>query len=308
MDALEHLVRAPPVRDTVPDLATWLARLEACPFEAPIDRAIWGGFEADRLGFAFVGGYSAALARLARGLPRRLSLAATESGGAHPRAIETRLEGSGGPGGPRGPRDEMRLHGVKTFATLASVAEALLVVASCGHDVAGKNRLALVLVPTNAPGLTIEDRPPTPFAPEVPHARVTLADVPVREHDVLPGDGYATYLKPFRTIEDTCVLAATLGFLIRMARAHGFAPSVVERALALVVAIRSLGGSSPSDPVTHLALAGAFEHTRQLIASSEAEWAKADPVSRAMWQRDLPLLLVAETVRTKRTESAWKTL
>ena len=57
--------------------------------------------------------------------------------------------------------------------------------------------------------MTIEDRPPTPFAPEIPHARITLANVTVRDEDVLPGDGYARYLKPFRTIEDTFVLDPT---------------------------------------------------------------------------------------------------
>ena len=64
MDVLEHLLRSPPSGETVASLAAWFGRLATCPFERPLDRALWAGFEADRLGFAFVGGYRAALDRL----------------------------------------------------------------------------------------------------------------------------------------------------------------------------------------------------------------------------------------------------
>lgn len=66
--------------------------------ERPIDRAIRSAYDADRLGLAFVAGYSGALRALVPDAPLKTSLCATEAGGAHPRAIATRLaprEGGG---------------------------------------------------------------------------------------------------------------------------------------------------------------------------------------------------------------------
>ncbi len=316
MNVLEHLLRTSPTRAAVPDLDAWFVRLNECPFAEPIDRALWSGFEADRLGYAFVGGYHAALSRLfmreaeklGTSVERRyawpsrearISLAATESGGAHPRAIQTMLVEEAG---------ALVLRGEKTFATLASVADEILVVACRGAGLDGKSLLSIVRVRRGTPGVSIEDRPPTPFAPEIPHARVTLADVPVSSEDVLPGDGYTTYLKPFRTIEDSHVLAATLGYVIATARAHAFAPEVVEGALALVIALRALTPHSSTDPIRHLALAGLFACTTRLVAEHAGEWSKAPAEVRERWQRDQPLLLVASQAREERTAAAWRDL
>jgi alkylation response protein AidB-like acyl-CoA dehydrogenase len=192
-DLLDLLARTSVDTTPVPSLAAWLDRLDGLdrpdrpdrperletPFTDTIDCAAWAGFHADRLGYAFVGGYEAALRRLVGGQPGRgrRCLAATEAGGAHPRAIATKLEGG-------------VLRGEKTFATLASVADELLVIASTGASADGKNALVLVRVPRDAPGLRIVDRPPTPFAPEIPHATVTFDDFAVDPGAVLAGDGY----------------------------------------------------------------------------------------------------------------------
>ena len=316
MNVLEHLLRVAPPQAAVPNLDAWFERLNQCPFEQPLDRALWSGFEADRLGYAFVGGYHAALSRLfmreseklgtsaerrydwpAR--EARLSLAATESGGAHPRAIKTMLAEEAG---------ALVVRGEKTFATLASVADEILVVACRGEGLDGRSLLSIVRVRRDAPGVTIEDRPPTPFAPEIPHSRVTLTDVAVSSEDVLPGDGYTNYLKPFRTIEDSHVLAATLGYLIASARAYALDPQLAEGALGLAVALQTLAACSPSDPIRHLALAGLFACTSRLIADHAGEWAKAPAEIGERWKRDQPLLLVASQAREQRTTAAWKAL
>lgn len=304
-DALDHLWRTRPTTEPVPDLASWFAHLETCPFGRSLDRALWGGFEADRLGYAFVSGYQAALAKLvapvAR-IPSRMSLAATESGGGHPRAILTSLSEESG---------ELRLRGVKTFATLASSAETLLVVAARSEpsdDVADrKPRLVVVRVPARTSGVIIEDRPPIPFAPEIPHAKLTL-DVSVRPEDILPGDGYSAWLKPFRTIEDVHVLAATVGYTMKAARRFDFARPFAEGLGAAAAALSTVDVRAPLDPVAHLVLRGVFTSTRELFAAHESEWEKADADTRERWRRDLALLLVAEQVRQKRTDAAWAAL
>jgi len=94
-------------------------------------------------------------------------------GGAHPRAIHTRLAAAA-PG-------RHALTGRKVWATAATAAASLLVVASVG-EVDGKNRLRVARVPANAPGLRMHAAS-WPFIPEIPHAQVELDGVLV--HDTL---------------------------------------------------------------------------------------------------------------------------
>lgn len=290
MDVLEHLLRSA-LAGPIPSFDAWLARVADAPYPRAIDRALWCGFEADRLGYAFVGGYDAALAQLlGTNDGKRRCLAATESGGGHPKAIQCAFA-------------DGALRGEKTFATLATHADEMLVVATTGQDAEGRNQLVLLRVSTHAPGVTIVPRKPTPFAPEIPHARVTFDDV--REVSALGEDAYTNYLKPFRTIEDTHVLAATLGYLIAAARRANWNRAFLEGAAAQVVAVRAIAEASPLDAVNHLVLAGAFTALRRLVAEHEAEWEKSPAEERERWQRDAGLLLVAEQVRTKRTEAAW---
>lgn len=269
-------------------------------FDAPkeaetstLARAFDAGLTADRLGNTFAGAYHAAIARLVGDDGVRRCLAATEKGGGHPKAIETRLE-------------DGVLNGEKTFATLATVAEEMLVVASRGI-VDGKNRLCLVKVKPDAAGVTIAPRSPTPFAPEIPHAIVKLVNVAVDDDAVLSGDGYERYLKPFRTIEDTHVLAATIGYVLGAARRFDMSHELRESLLALLPGLEAVAEAQPLDPHTHVLLAGLFTLTRRVLAEHDAEWKKAGAEGER-WHRDLPLLMVAEQVRTKRTAAAWDTL
>lgn len=304
MNVFAYLLGAPLKRGSSTGeetLAKFFSRLAQCPWTGSVERALWAGFHADRLGFAFAGGYGAALRRLFEHAQVPLPggvvcLAASETGGAHPRAIATRLDKEGG---------ALVLRGEKTFATLASAADELLVVASRGQTPDGKNRLRVVRVPRGARGVTVEDRPPMPFAPEIPHAIVRFADVIVEDSSVLPGDGYDVWLKPFRTIEDTHVLASTIGYLAGAARAHGWDRAVLAELVSTGLSLVDIGARDPSAPLTHVALAGLFSGARRLVASLDAEWAKAGAEERERWQRDLPLMLVAENARAKRLEKAF---
>src|SRR4051812_18894114 len=183
--------------------------------DLPIDRAILAGARARKVADAFLAGYQAALRALIPTLPGdRLScLCATEEGGAHPRAIATRLERDGA---------GYRLTGRKRWVTGGPLADLLLGVASTGLDDAGKNRLRLVRVDAHAPGVTLHPMPETPFTPEIPHAEVELAGVQLGEDALEPGDGYDRYLKPFRTVEDCHVHAAVLAYVLGVARRSGW--------------------------------------------------------------------------------------
>lgn len=304
-DLLVFLLTAPPKPVPIASPADlWQASRErAAMFTAPLDRAVAGGFLADRLGYAFAAGYAAALNALTRGgVPedRWVAFCATEDEGAHPRAIRTSLAEA--PGG------QLVLRGKKRWATLAPGATELLVVASIGLDDASKNRLRVVRVSASAPGVSIIAQPPPPFAPEIPHAEVELEGAEVAAGDVLPGDGYADYLKPFRTIEDIHVHAALLGYLMGVGRRSGWPKPVLERLVAAVVAARSIAERDPKSPVTHVALAGLLEEARSIAAGAGDVWELVAEEERARWERDKALLLVAGKAREARRERAWQEL
>ncbi|WP_194832489.1 acyl-CoA dehydrogenase family protein [Nocardia sp. XZ_19_369] len=279
--------------------AAWTRhRVAANRFGKPVDVAIAGGFGADRLGYAFLSGYQEAVRTLIPDLPadELVALCATEAGGGHPAAIRTTLIED---------RGEFRLNGTKTFVTLGKLAQRLVVLASVGAAEDGRNRLRATVVDAGATGVHVTNLPATPFAPEIPHAMVTLTDVAA---EVLPGDGYLDYLKPFRTIEDIHVLAAALGWLVRVAREAGWSHSVLERLLTVVAAVRGLDLDAPSSPGVHIALGGIFASVERLLAELDSLWASVDSVTGHRWERDRPLLGIAGRVRDQRLATAWRSV
>lgn len=261
--------------------------------ERTIDQAIVGGVIADRPAYAFASGYEAALHALVPSLPRETlaSLCVTEEGGGHPRAIHAKLEGG-------------RLEGGKRWSTMAPVADVLLVAASAGEE-GDKKLLRLVRLERTRAGVTIEPMPATPFVPEVPHARVTLAGVVVADEDVLPGDGWESYVKAFRTIEDVHVTAALVANVFQAAIRYGFPDELRTRLWAMLVLFRALADERANDSSVHLALAGAIFEVRHVLDDAKPSWARVPAEIRDRWERDRAILGVAEGVRTKRMETAW---
>jgi acyl-CoA dehydrogenase len=297
MDELLHfLLTQSPEPAPLDSLEAWWTRhlALALRFESPVDVAFAAGFAADRPGYAFASGYQSALRALLRGLPReqRYALCATEAGGGHPSAMTTRLTADG------------RLTGAKTFVTLGALAEVLLVVATEGQDARGRNRLRLVRVDARRPGVSLTPLPPLPFVPEVPHAELHLDGVALEPGDVLPGDGYARFLKPFRTVEDCHVFTAVLGWLFQVAWRSGWPEAAREGLLALGVMMRGLAGLDPASPATHLALGGALDLVRERLGALEPLWERVDVTTRERWGRDQALLRMAGKAREQRRESA----
>lgn len=303
MDLLLHrILSGNAAAEPVPELGAWWARHHqaADGLVLPVERAAAGGFAADRLGYAFASGYHEALRQLIPALGQeRAALAATESGGAHPRSIRARLEPEG---------DGFCLSGEKAWVTFGAHARTLLVVASEGVDAAGRNRLVLCRIPADRPGVTLSDLPPTPFVPEIPHAAVQLRRVAVAASERLPGDGYERYLKPFRTIEDLHVHAALLGWLLQLARRLGWPRGMVQELVLLLTAARSLCAVAPDDPAGHVALGGLLEGCRRLLAEAAPRFAEAEATTCAHWERDRALLAIAGKARAQRLEAAWERL
>lgn len=287
-----NLLTAPLVA-SVGSVSEFWAATRAARSGPTIEQAITSGFQADRLGYAFLGGYAAALRALDSSLgPDDLgALCATEAGGGHPKAIGTTLR-------------DGRLDGTKQFVSGGSLATHLLVIATAGTNADGTKQLKLARVNARAPGLTVEDLPPLAFVPEIPHGVVTFRATPV-EH-VFDGDGYLQALKPFRTIEDLHVFGAALGCLVRVGRRSGWGQGVIERLLAAIATVRQLASQPTDAPELHLALAGFLATIRDLVEG--LDWSTVEPGEAERFRRDQPLLRVAETVREARRQKAWVSL
>ncbi|MBN1495340.1 MAG: acyl-CoA dehydrogenase family protein [Spirochaetes bacterium] len=282
-------------------VAAWKERFdkETQGWNVPIDHAVIGGFLADRTAYAFAAGYECALRRLVPSLPERtvVSFCVTEEKGGHPSAIRSSLKkGKAGP---------WVLNGGKKFVTLATEAELLLIAASTGTASDGKNMLRIAMVSRNTPGVEVSAMAGLPFVPEISHGTVALYDVPVEERDILIGDGYAEYIRPFRTIEDLHIECAVLAHLFRIGCLYGWPRAVKERIAAVIACARALSLDNPSSPALHIALGGLNAQMASLIADLSGWWETVDEKTRAAWERDSALLRVAEKARSKRLETAW---
>ncbi|WP_342802092.1 acyl-CoA dehydrogenase family protein [Nocardia sp. No.11] len=289
----DFLLSAAPVESGSTDIAAIAAyhRARSAAFASSIDRAVVAGFDSAGTGTAFLGGYQEALGALvpldATGLT---SMCATEANGAKPSQLTTTVTADG------------FVTGTKSFATLGEFATRFLVIARAGEQADGRAALRAVLVPAG-PGVVVTPLPALPFAPEIPHATVTFDAAP---GELLPGDGYADFLKPFRTVEDLHVVAAVLGQLVRVARQAEWPAEAVQQLLALFAAVRGVGTEDPGSTGVHIALGGIFERLTRLRAELAPLWDRVDPAVRSRWERDEPLLGVAGKVRALRLATAWR--
>jgi hypothetical protein len=266
----------------------------------PIDRAVAGGFLSDRVGYAFAAGYEAALMRLVPSLPERsiVSICITEEKGGHPGMIKSNLQGAPG-------QNTWVLNGSKKFITLAGVADLFLVAATIGTAQDKKNIIRLVQVERNSPGIEITPMHDLAFVPEISHGVLTFHDVLVNNSCLLPGDGYADYIRPFRTIEDLHVSAAITGYMFRIACLHQWPRSIKELIASLLAGTRSLALEDPASPGVHIALGGLGAQMSSVFESAAEYWEKTDETTRSRWERDRAILGVAEKSRAIRLEKAW---
>lgn len=296
-DAIGFLLKSGAAVAPCPDVAAWWPGFRATTqtWRNPMDRAIVAGFLADRVGWAFASGYQAALHALFPAPEDRIcALCITEEEGNTPKAIRTSLA-------------DHRLNGSKKWTTLGPDG-ALFFVAARDRAANTDRSIRIARVDSGLPGITIEPMPPTKFVPEVPHARLKFENVAVAEDDLLAGDGYELYVRPFRTVEDLHVHAAVLAYLVREARRLKWPETWIERSLALLFSLQNLSVKDPSTPETHVAVAGALAMGSELVKESESHWRETSDPAAGRWRRDRDLLSVAGGIREQRTKRAWERL
>ncbi len=258
-----------------------------------VERCACLGARTDRLGHAFAGAYPLAVRALASD-PRPTALAVTEERGNRPRDIDTVLACD-----IAGIRT---VTGTKTFVSMADRASHCLVLAqdsTATPRADGRVTLVVAVVPMRHPSVAIALSPPLPMAPEIEHGRVTFTQTPV--DDILPGDGWDDFARPFRTVEDVAVLSATIGMGVRLTRKKS--PSLCVRAMALLTSLQEVERLGWSHPHAHLLLSGSFELARAALIELP-NLLEGQP--REFLLRDLPLLSIANKARAARTELAWQ--
>jgi acyl-CoA dehydrogenase len=299
---IDYLLQAPvaPARITVFSEWTVVWKSLVSLWETPVDRALAGGYTADRPAWAFAAGYQAALQRLVPAMdPARIAaICITEEGGPHPARIQCRLTAV------PDTKSRWRLDGTKKFVSGATGAEILFVAATTGKTANGRNALRMATVPADRNGVTVTTLSSLGVIPEMPHGRVCLDAVALTDAALWPGDGYTNAIKPFRTIEDLHVTGAFLAWIFAVGRRSGWPAWVSETLLSLMVTIRTLAMASPLEPHVHLVLGGLLAQVRDFLQKIDPLWQEVDARDCERWRRDRKVLAIAETARQHRLEAA----
>ncbi|MDO9616246.1 MAG: acyl-CoA dehydrogenase [Pseudomonas sp.] len=280
---------SPQTRLPVVGLEAWYASLlERIGNPAPLQLALLGGRLAATPGLAFLAGYQGALRALWPAAPWTLgALCVTENRSTRPADMSTRI-------------NALTLDGRKDFVTAAEAADWLLVAAR-EEDAGAPVQLALGVVRNGAPGVQIETLPALPLMPDVSHGRLHLQGA---QCERLAGDGWDDYVKPFRTLEDTHVLAALTAWLFGVGQESAWPQALQLRLLGLLAGCAEVARQCPSAAGSHVMLAGLFAQFDSLRSDLDNAFAAGDAHWAQLWQRDQGVLAIAGSARSKRLQKA----
>ena len=223
----------------------------------PFDKAIFGGFSCQQFSFAFMAGYQAALEHMFPTIaPNQLkALCVSEEKGGHPKAIQTTLINN-------------QLNGLKTYITAGSDVEHLLVLCKTDKIVNDRPELKMVQLPKTTDNIELINFELS-FMKEVKHGKLSMKDTPITESQILAGDGFSDYTKPFRTLEDICVSAAYQAMLLRQAIEYKWAEELRDQILLNIYTLKNLLSLPLLATETHLLLAANEANFENLLPSIE---------------------------------------
>ncbi|WP_415763427.1 acyl-CoA dehydrogenase [Pseudomonas sp. CP4] len=284
-DLLHRRERSPTVADLAEGFATLLQTLgNVTPFEL----AVAGGRRMATPGLAFLVGYQAALRMLWPSAPLSLgALCATEQRSLRPAEMQTRLR-------------DLRLSGRKDFVTAGDAADWLLVAAR-SEEPGETPRLSLAVVYPGEPGVKVEKLPALPLMPDISHGRLHLDGALC---ELLAGDGWDAYVKPFRSLEDVYVLSAMTAWLYGIGQDSNWPQALQLRLLALLAGCAEASRQAPNNPAGHVLLGGLFAQFESLKTEVDQALLQGDPACAAMWQRDQGVMQLAAGARAKRLAKA----
>jgi len=272
-----------------PDLAEgFVSLLQTLGAVTPFELAVAGARLMATPGLAFLVGYQAALRMLWPSAPLSLgALCATEQRSLRPADMQTRLS-------------DLRLSGRKDFVTAGDAAEWLLIAARSeapGEAVC----LSLAVVYPGEPGVRLEKLPAIALMPDISHGRLYLDNA---QCELLAGDGWDAYVKPFRTLEDVYVLSAMTAWLYGIGQDSDWPQALQLRLLALLAGCAEASRQAPNNPAGHVLLGGLFAQFEGLKVEIDQALADGPPHWAAMWQRDQAVMALGAGARGKRLAKA----
>ncbi|MBN3966612.1 acyl-CoA dehydrogenase family protein [Pseudomonas gregormendelii] len=282
---LKRCDRVPASADLAEGFANLLQQLGSV---TPFELAVAGGRLMATPGLAFLVGYQAALRMLWPSAPLSLgAMCATEQRSLRVADMQTRL-------------GDLRLSGRKDFVTAGNAADWLLVAAR-SEQPGEAPRLSLAVVYPGEPGVSLEHLPSIPLMPDISHCRLVLENA---QCELLAGDGWDAYVKPFRTLEDIYVLSAVTAWLYGIGQDSAWPQSLQLRLLALLAGCAEVSRQAPNNPAGHVLLGGLFAQFDGLKVEIGLALADGPPHWAAMWQRDQAVMDLAAVARGKRLAKA----
>ena len=267
----------------------------------PYVAAIAAALRADRMAWAFFSGYQGALhAGFIGGrvnADRRVAAFCANESGRKLTEIITSLHGSDG---------AWRLQGRKSWMLAGIDDPDMFILARAAEGPpTGPGSLAIVRVPGSAAGVELSAPRPQSVVPELPHREVGFNDVHVERGQLLKGDGYRDYARPFRLREDVFVTGCTLAFLLAQSHRAGWPTPWRQRCIAVLLTLVECASLSASETRTELLTAGTLALAGELIDQVDPFWTSTESAAGARWRRDKPILGGGKEARRQRALSAW---
>ena len=100
------------------------------------------------------------------------------------------------------------------------------------------------------------------------------------------------------------MIGAVLGYLLGTALRSDWPAEIVEQVSLLIVAVCALARQDPTSPTTHIVAGGLFRQFDALIEMIDPLWVHTDPETARRWERDKPVLTVADRARKARLATA----
>ncbi len=261
------------------------------------NKALIGGFTCQQFSFAFMAGYQAALEKMFPTIaPNELkALCVSEAKGGHPKAIHTTLV-------------NRRISGVKTYVTAGSDAAHLLVLCKTETVVDGRPLFKMIHLPKTTPNMEVTNFD-IPFMLEVNHGKLTLNDTEITDSQILVGDGYHEYTKPFRTLEDICVGTAYQAMLLRQAIEHQWEANLRDQLLLNLYTLKNLLSLPPLAKETHLLLIANERNFENLLPRIESNITTHSPAYfKADWTLNQRVIAMSKKLKAIRLGKAREVL
>lgn len=256
---------------------------------------------ADRRSLASVAGHQAAIRRLFPQTPADAVVAfcVSEDRGPRPSHIHTALTPTG---------DGYVMNGHKRWGSMAPVSDLRYVAASVGRGDDGRNRLRMVALPSDRPGITVDVEPYREWGPELQICDLRFDDVPVAAAEVVDADAYVEHIKPFRLVEDVYNTTGTLIGLFQLGRRHDWSDVRLERLVGLIVQAAAIAETDMASPAAVVLLSDFLREADATWTSVWAAWTDVPDAVAADWSPDRGLLDIAAAARETRRLTAWAAL